>query len=82
MKFNQAVDPKTVQKSSIYIVDKLTGKSVEVDYGFAKDGTILEIMPKTNLNSASTYVLFIDKRVKSEEGKPLNIPAAIEFSVE
>ena len=81
VKFNKALDNDTINNGNTYIINKSTGRIVEVDYSFENEGTILAMTPEKNFVSGQTYTLIIDKRVKSSNGDNLKQPAAIEFTV-
>lgn len=81
VEFNKAVDSITINNGNTYVINKRTGKSVEVKFNFENEGTILTITPTVNFVSGEAYSLIIDKRVKSDTGKNLSQPAAIEFTV-
>lgn len=81
VEFSNALDSNTINNGNTYIINKITGQSVKVDFNFESGGTVLAMTPMENFVSGETYTLIIDKRVKSSTGTELSQPAAIEFTV-
>lgn len=81
IKFSEAFDVNTINNGNAYVINKRTGLSVKVDYSFESNGTVLVMTPEENFISGETYILIIDKRVKSSAGANLDQPATIEFTV-
>ena len=79
--FSEALDENTINSGNAYVINKRTGLSVKVDYTFESNGTVLSMTPEENFVSGETYILIIDKRVKSDAGANLSQPAVIEFTI-
>lgn len=71
-----------LSNASAYIISKGTGISFKINYKLESNGEVLVMNPaEGEFESGETYILIIDKRIKSEEGTNLSQPAAIEFTI-
>lgn len=82
VRFSKPIDKASVNDASAYVINKRTGISFKVDYKLESTGEVLAMSPiGGGFDSGETYILIIDKRIKSEDGANLSQPAAIEFTI-
>lgn len=78
--FNQAIDVDSLSDKTIIVRDELN-KKVDVLLQVSIDGRTLEILPINDYIVGKSYKLYISSEVKSNDGKFLNSPIRMTFTV-
>lgn len=79
--FSSALDSTSINNSNVYVINKKTGLIFSVGYSFESDTSLVMTPLQGGFVSGETYILMIDKRVKSSNGKILTQPAALEIII-
>ncbi len=82
VKFNKPLDFESINKSNVYVIEKNSSLSMDVDYELETNGKTIALTPISGIfEPGNTYYLIIENRVKSSSGDNLYKPAAIEFTI-
>jgi uncharacterized protein YkwD len=79
VRFTGKIDPSTVNKESVFILDK-NNQKVDIDIELASDNKTLLIKPTNGYMSGETYTLFIDNTIKSITGIPIKEAIKVTFT--
>ena len=79
VRFNMALDTKSVQKSSVYVTDGKTTHSTSLK--LLENGKLIEVTPSTRIILETEYRIMITTDVKSKNGKSLKSAVEVLFEV-
>jgi hypothetical protein len=80
IRFNQPVDPGTVNKHTIYVINDDSGEIVDTTVAIGENGNIVTVSPK-NSYSPGNYTLVIPQQVKAANGESLKEGLKMPFTV-
>ena len=80
VKFNTALDPRTVNNTTMYVTT-LNQTPIKTSITYNSIDNTIDITPLQEYSSNEQYVLNITKNVKSISGKHLKKPVQVQFKV-
>lgn len=80
VEFNSAMDPSTLNKHNIYVVNTSTGEQINIRIKPSSDKKSIDVKPVGNYTRGN-YTLTVTEQVRSAAGTPLKEPVQLEFTV-